>query len=141
MADPFVQVAAQAISKWKAYVPYSIGDQVVSPTDYNSYTRKTVGAGNIDPVTDTTNWQANFTGIKSIRRGITTGSSYSTTSTLNPAVVPAKTEIRYLGGNSSVTAGGALDGPARVELTNSTTITCYWPGGSGTASWELTERY
>ena len=78
-------------------------------------------------------------GIKSIQRGsiAIAVSSQSATATIS-AVVPSKTELRFLG-STSAEAGRE----ARIELTNSTTITATaaQPATFGTTwvSWELTE--
>ena len=42
---------------WVSGGSYTIGQQVVSPANFNSYVRKTNGAGATDPRGDTTNWK------------------------------------------------------------------------------------
>lgn len=80
--------------------------------------------------------------IKSIQRGTislanTTGTSG--TSTLSPAVVTAKSELRLVGIGSDT----ASYTPAYIVLTNTTTVTATRAaaGGAIVVSWELTEFY
>jgi hypothetical protein len=80
-------------------------------------------------------------GIKSVQRGVislTNGSESSDTSTLSPAVDPAKTELRFLG----MRATGSEEFPY-VVLSNSTTVTATRSSTTGTVnvSWEVTEHY
>jgi hypothetical protein len=64
-------------------------------------------------------------GIKSIQRGTSSAASVTIS-----AVNTAKTELRLLGNSNAF---------QYITLTNSTTIDR--AGGSGTWSWELTERF
>jgi len=49
-------VNASGASAWVSGTTYAIGNVVWSPTSYQTYRRKTNGAGITDPVSDTTNW-------------------------------------------------------------------------------------
>lgn len=49
-------VNASGASAWVSGTTYAIGNVVWSPTSYQTYRRKTNGAGTTDPVSDTTNW-------------------------------------------------------------------------------------
>ena len=44
-------------TKWISGTTYAIGDVTWSPIDYQSYRRKTAGAGTTDPSADSTNWE------------------------------------------------------------------------------------
>lgn len=48
-------VASAAL--WVSGTSYTIGQCTFSPTDYQTYRRKTNGAGTTDPVSDSTNWE------------------------------------------------------------------------------------
>lgn len=50
------ETAANA-TKWVSGTTYAQGDVTWSPADYQSYRRKTAGAGTIDPSADSTNWE------------------------------------------------------------------------------------
>jgi hypothetical protein len=77
------------------------------------------------------------TGIKSIQRGVISGSSNSTFTATISSVNTSKTELRFLGVTSNMS--GAY---ARIELTNSTTITAtIFTGSTAVVNWELTEFY
>lgn len=80
-------------------------------------------------------------GIKSTQRGeisISAGAPMQT-ATIS-AVTLAKSELRLLGSTNSAGEAGSF---ARIQLTNTTTITATRgnTGGETIASWELTERY
>lgn len=52
-----VAVAATAnVTKWVSGTNYTEGDNTWSPTDFQTYRRKTDGAGTTDPSADTANW-------------------------------------------------------------------------------------
>jgi len=50
--------AAFDVTMWVTGTTYAIGDRVWSPANYQTYRRKTNGAGATDPSADTTNWSA-----------------------------------------------------------------------------------
>lgn len=76
--------------------------------------------------------------IKSIQRGVITLSSVTSATATITAVVTAKTALRHLGATSDVGEAYSL---ARINLTNTTTITATRGNATGTStvSWELTE--
>ena len=78
--------------------------------------------------------------IRSIQRGVlsVTGSNLTATATV-AAVNPAKARISFLGSSQD----GTSSEMARVELTNSTTVTATRQSGSTSTlvSWELVEVY
>lgn len=128
---------------WVSGTTYAAGVVVFSPADYQYFMRKTAGAGATDPSTDTTNWQpTGDRAVKSIQRGeITLAFAAGGTGTATiSAVVPAKSELRFLGSSPGTTMEAA-----RIVLTNSTTITAtrgtIASSSTVIASWELTERY
>lgn len=49
--------AAAGATKWISGTTYAQGDVTWSPIDYQSYRRKTAGAGTTDPSADSTNWE------------------------------------------------------------------------------------
>ena len=57
-ANALLNTAISAVnaSKWVSGTSYAIGDVRWSPTNYQSYRRKTAGSGTTDPASDTTNW-------------------------------------------------------------------------------------
>lgn len=50
-------VVASGVAKWVSGTTYTEGVNVWSPTDYQTYRRKTTGGGVTDPDSDTTNWE------------------------------------------------------------------------------------
>jgi len=89
-----------------------------------------------------------YRAIKSIQRGTIsiTSPNGSATATLSPSVNTAKAVViagGYTGGHNSV---APFDNPARVELTNSTTVTAYRTtadtgGSTSTVPWQVIEFY
>lgn len=49
-------ILLQANAVWVTGTTYAVGDLRYSPVDFQTYRRKTAGAGAIDPSLDTTNW-------------------------------------------------------------------------------------
>jgi len=62
-ASASAAAASAACSIWISGTTYAIGDVRFSPSNYQSYRRKTAGAGTTDPALDTTNWQRLQTGL------------------------------------------------------------------------------
>lgn len=109
---------------WISGGSYTIGQQVISPTDYCAYVRKTNGAGATDPSSDTTNWQPSGARARKSLQRITivvTANTLSNTGAIS-SVNTAKTTIKILGGNNGVNDKAVN---CRVELTNATTVTAY----------------
>lgn len=73
-------------------------------------------------------------GIKSIQRGVGSGGNITIA-----AVNPAKTEMRFMGGDAF--NSGVFAGVPKVSLFNSTTVNVSNIGTSNSAGWELTEWY
>lgn len=48
--------AASGVTIWVSGTTYAVGDCRFSPSDYQTYRRKTAGAGTTDPAADSTNW-------------------------------------------------------------------------------------
>lgn len=48
---------AAGVSAWVSGTTYSIGQQVWSPTTFQTFRRRTAGAGTTDPSSDATNWE------------------------------------------------------------------------------------
>lgn len=109
---------------WISGGSYTIGQQVISPTDYCAYVRKTNGTGATDPVSDTTNWQPSGARARKSLQRITIVVAANTTSNTGAisSVDTAKTTIKILGGNNGVNDKAVN---CRVELTNATTVTAY----------------
>ena len=109
---------------WISGGSYTIGQQVISPTDYCAYVRKTDGTGATDPSSDTTNWQPSGARARKSLQRITivvAANTHSNTGTIS-SVNTAKTTIKILGGNNGVNDKAVN---CRVELTNATTVTAY----------------
>ena len=109
---------------WISGGSYTIGQQVISPTDYCAYVRKTNGTGATDPSSDTTNWQPSGARARKSLQRITivvAANTHSNTGTIS-SVNTAKTTIKILGGNNGVNDKAVN---CRVELTNATTVTAY----------------
>jgi len=49
-------VATSGVTAWISGTTYAIGDCRYSPVDFQTYRRKTAGAGTTDPSADVTNW-------------------------------------------------------------------------------------
>jgi hypothetical protein len=49
--------ATTGVLVWVSGTTYAIGNNVFSPINYQTYRRKTTGAGSTDPSSDATNWQ------------------------------------------------------------------------------------
>jgi hypothetical protein len=49
---------ASGVEIWVSGTTYTVGDQRYSSTDFQTYRRKTNGAGTTDPISDPTNWAA-----------------------------------------------------------------------------------
>ena len=62
-AAALAAVATVNATEWVSGTTYDTGDNVWSPIDYQTYRRKTDGAGTTDPSADTTNWQVISTTI------------------------------------------------------------------------------
>lgn len=127
---------------WISGGSYTIGQQVISPTDYCAYVRKTNGTGATDPASDSTNWQPiGARAIRSIQRiTITIPVAFNSNTGAISSVTTAKSKITLLGVNGTGVNG---IGPARVELTNSTTVTAYgYDTGTGlTVGAQVEETY
>lgn len=127
---------------WVVNSSYKAGKVVWSPSDFQYFMAKVNHTSATDPASDTTNWRpTGDRAIKSIQRGVITISGGSGTATIT-TVVPAKTELRYLGMKTSSAADMTVS-LMHLVLTNSTTITATTnsAGGFPVVSWELTERY
>lgn len=137
---------------WVSGKIYTPSDVVKSPADkYQLYVRTgAAGGGATDPANDAANYTPfGARAIKSIQRGViafanASPSNLTSTATITP-VNTARAELRCLGSTSAKGAG--LDS-ARVELTNSTTVTgrreisTTTEGNfAGNVGWELTEYY
>lgn len=81
--------------------------------------------------------------IKSTQRGtILINGTTSNTATIT-SVDTAKTQLRYLGNDTSDSVGNNQNAMVKIVLTDSTTVTAsrYSNTGTAIASWELTEYY
>lgn len=129
---------------WVSGTTYALGKTVRSPADHQRYVRVVAGAGTTDPANDETNWRPDGARpIKSIQRGVIrlAPSVLSAPATIT-AVVPGKTELRFLGVNVDDSQGSS--GLAHITLTNATTVTATRLQATGlitNVSWELTEYY
>ena len=129
---------------WVSGTTYALGKTVRSPIDHQRYVRVVAGAGTTDPANDATNWRPDGgRPIKSVQRGvIQLAPSVPSASATITAVMPEKTELRFLGVN--VNDGQGSWGLAHITLTNATTVTATRLQASGlltNVSWELTEYY
>ena len=127
---------------WVSGTTYALGKTVRSPIDHQRYVRVVAGAGTTDPANDATNWRPDGgRPIKSIQRGVISVGDGNVSGTASiSAVIPAKCQLRYLGG-SGYNSGGTHSIPTLV-LTNSTTVTVTFSvlvTVSAQVSWELTE--
>jgi len=123
------------IRSWVSGRTYIAGQQVISPTDFCAYVRKTNGAGATDPSSDSTNWQQLSQTIKSIQRGVIGLSSSPTTATIT-SVNTSKSILTNLGWSGS----GSID--VKLQLTNSTTITAEATGvTSSQVGYQIVEYY
>lgn len=79
------------VTKWISGTTYAIGDLTWSPIDYQTYRRKTAGAGTTDPSADSTNWALHLISGSAIQAQTytaftTAGSSGTFTLTATPAI-------------------------------------------------------
>lgn len=93
-ASANASAASSNATIWISGTTYAIGDVRFSPVDYQSYRRKTAGAGTTDPNLDFTNWQSISVGVKpmlwvrdekasSVAGGAITGGDITQVRTLN----------------------------------------------------------
>lgn len=135
-----VPTGSSRIPDWVSGGSYVVNDQVMSPITFLAYVRKTNGGGVTDPSADTTNWTPfGMAKKQTIRGSISIATpNLSNTATIS-SVVTANCKVSFLGGTHSASFSGA-----RVELTNSTTVTAYVGtngSGSATVGYEITEYY
>lgn len=127
---------------WVSGQPVRQYSPVRSPADGQQYVRMTAtGSGATDPSADPTNYRPDGgRAIKSTQRGaiFLSGVQSSNTATIT-SVNTAKTQLRFLGINTTATTNDG--GSCNVDLTNATTITATRSVAAGVCSvgWELTE--
>lgn len=96
-------VAVAGATEWVSGTTYAEGDAVWSPVTYQTYRRKTDGAGATDPSADTTNWEK-ISGVLPIQTG-NAGNFLQTDGTVASwAAVAAAGEISATA-NENITAG------------------------------------
>ena len=136
-----VPIGSSRIPDWVSGGSYVVNDQVMSPITFLAYVRKTNGGGVTDPSADTTNWTPFGLTIKQIIKGTIALSGVTSNTATVAAVVTTRSIISILGAHNSSTAATG----ARVELTNSTTVTAYQGAGSGsgitTVGYQIVEYY
>jgi hypothetical protein len=108
---------------WVSGGSYVVGQQVVSPTSYKIYVRKTIGGGATDPSADTTNW--------SVRGLISTKSIKNYFSTAGYTAQTIDTKAASAGGAIAVNSGA---------LTANTLATVFSATGAGVSMPHLTVR-
>jgi len=152
-------IATIGASKWISGTTYAIGDVRWSPTNYQSYRRKTAGSGTTDPSADSTNWsllsqvadQTSNSGKILGTNGTTTAWSaiktiggvsllasgdissnttiITTTGTWTATSTSAEVTVIGGGGGSYSTSGTTTNGGTTSFVGPGTTITA--PGGNG----------
>ncbi|WP_440110329.1 hypothetical protein [Acidovorax sp. BL-A-41-H1] len=126
---------------WVSGSTYSQGRIVRSPADQQRYVRIVAGAGTTDPSADSTNWRPDgMSAIKSIQRGVLSASGAASATATISSVNVSKSILIDLGQTAS---GTGVNVCARLELTNSTTLTATRASAaSDTAvSWQLVEYF
>jgi len=108
-------VAAAGATEWVSGTTYSEGDAVWSPVTYQTYRRKTDGAGATDPSADTTNWEK-ISGVLPVQTG--NADKFLTTdgTTASWANLPASA------GSADFVATGAISSGDTVGLRSDGTV-------------------
>lgn len=134
-----VPTGSSRIPDWVSGGSYVVNDQVMSPTTFLAYVRKTNGGGVTDPSADSTNWTPFGMAEKQIILGTISVAFPATSNTATiSAVNTAKSKISFLGSSNSGNAGTGY-----VTLTNSTTVTAVAGHTSGTTivAYQIVENY
>lgn len=158
-ADAFVAALATLVAQvntalgvlsggiWVTGTTYTIGDVRFSPIDFQSYRRKTAGAGATDPSLDTTNWQRVEVSANSVQsqayKGVTTaGSSTAYTIAPTPAInaylAPYEFDVSFHaspGANATLQISGLASPPNLVKQNPDGTYSNL-TGGEFPAGWQ-----
>lgn len=118
---------ASSVALWVSGTTYTAGQCVWSPVDYQTYRRKTGGAGTTDPSADGTNWMqlpgarawatktTNYTAVAGDRLHCnTTAGSFAVTLPGSPSAGQEVAVDDYAStfGNNALTITGTVDGDA-----------------------------
>lgn len=128
-------VVAIDVIPWVSGTTYAIGDVRYSPTDAQTYRRKTAGAGTTDPSTDTTNW----TRVTFRANASTPFTKVTSSSTIAPPAGAISVEITCTGGGAggyptnAYGGGGGGGGTAikYMQITGAESFVCVIGAGSG----------
>lgn len=137
--------ATAGAAVWVSGTSYVIGNVVWSPTDFQTYRRKTNGAGTTDPSADATNWEAvgvTATGTQTLTNKTISGAS-------NTLTVDGTNPVGYLNvplvsasANTTITkarAGGGLKHPGSDTTARTFTVDSYanqsWLDGTAITIW------
>lgn len=126
--------SAQSVAiAWVSGTTYAIGDVRWSPANYNTYRRKTAGAGTTDPSADSTNWAVlyNTTGITFVGATFTdyTETLYAPAAGSAFTVALANGTIQKLTTNANTT----ITLPSSVAGKSYTLLVAY--GGAHSLTW------
>lgn len=115
--------AAAGVAKWVSGTTYPEGTNVWSPTDYQTYRRKTTGGGTTDPDTDTSNWEQ-------ITASATADPTILHTSDIGGVVQAYAANLTAWAGKTAP-AGTPLGTTDTQSVTNKTNGSgCVWNGGT-----------
>jgi len=113
---------------WISGGSYTIGQQVISPTTFKAYTRKTNGAGTTDPSADSTNWysQIKNSSLLVVRPFAATGSVITGLGTNQDGVTSVASGTTTGGVLKSIfsyTGGGGIMSHLSIRTANATART------------------
>lgn len=128
-------VSTVGVIAWVSGTTYAIGDVRYSPSDAQTYRRKTAGAGTTDPTTDTTNW----TRVTFRSRASTPITKVTSSQTVTPPSGAIAVKIACTGGGgggywvNAYGGGGGGGGTAikYMQLTGAESFVCAIGAGSG----------
>lgn len=128
-------VAAAGATEWVSGTTYAEGDAVWSPITYQTYRRKTDGAGTTDPSADTTNWEK-ISGVLPTQTG--NADKFLTTdgTTASWANLPASAGSADFVASGAISTGDtvALKSDGTVEVISGSASTTLYTGIAATES-------
>lgn len=139
-ADTAVAAAASAVAaagatEWVSGTTYSEGDAVWSPVTYQTYRRKTDGAGTTDPSADSTNWEK-ISGVLPTQTG--NADKFLTTdgTTASWANLPSSAGSADFVATGAISSGDtvALRSDGTVEVISGSASTTLYTGVAATES-------
>lgn len=135
--------SAADVSLWVSGTTYQIGDCVFSPIDFETYRRKTNGAGATDPSLDAVNWNSLTKEVyPSAGVAVSTGTSWNTPLTVPAGVLVGTTQSQTLT-NKTLTSPIVDASRSTVNTVAASAINCslgsyFIKTASGALTWTVT---